>query len=112
MSVHRLIFLFAGSQGTPVALCANYFPLKTVTNWCLYHYNVSFNPSDEDRVFIKKQLIRDKLRELTQGSGFLFDGNSLFLSVKLPQDVSNHFSNLVDKHLCSESELRILPLVL
>lgn len=75
-----------GSQGTPVALCANYFPLKTVTNWCLYHYNVSFNPSDEDRVFIKKQLIRDKLRELTQGSGFLFDGNSLFLSVKLPQD--------------------------
>nr|XP_018904509.1 PREDICTED: protein piwi-like [Bemisia tabaci]XP_018904510.1 PREDICTED: protein piwi-like [Bemisia tabaci]XP_018904511.1 PREDICTED: protein piwi-like [Bemisia tabaci] len=75
-----------GTSGAYVKLCANYFRLKSVTNWCLYHYNVSFNPSTEDRVFVKKQLIRDRLRELTQGTGFLFDGNSLFLSVKLPQD--------------------------
>lgn len=69
-----------GVSGTPIKVLANYFKLSSVTHWQLFHYDVKFNP-EEDRIGVKKGLIRERLSKF---GGYLFDGNSLFMSVKIP----------------------------
>ncbi|CAI6359066.1 unnamed protein product [Macrosiphum euphorbiae] len=63
-----------GHSGQPVKLLANYFPITSYTNWCLYQYRVDFNP-EEDRIGTKKGLLGQHRERL---GGYLFDGTMLF----------------------------------
>lgn len=79
-----LFFIFSGSHGQPVTLKANYFPITSYTNWCLYQYRVDFEP-EEDRIGTKRGLLaqhRDRL------GGYLFDGTMLFSGTKFDPAVS------------------------
>ncbi|KAL5238818.1 hypothetical protein ACI65C_006228 [Semiaphis heraclei] len=63
-----------GTSGQPIQLLANYFPMTSFKNWCLYQYRVDFNP-EEERISTKRGLLaqhRERLR------GYLFDGTILF----------------------------------
>lgn len=63
-----------GTSGQPVKLLANYFPITSYTNWCLYQYRVDFNP-EEDRISTKRGLLAQHRERL---GGYLFDGTMLF----------------------------------
>ncbi|XP_001949497.1 piwi-like protein Siwi [Acyrthosiphon pisum] len=63
-----------GKSGQTVPLLANYFPITSYTNWCLYQYRVDFNP-EEDRISTKKGLLGQHRERL---GGYLFDGTMLF----------------------------------
>ncbi|KAL4154233.1 hypothetical protein QTP88_002060 [Uroleucon formosanum] len=63
-----------GTSGQPVKLLANYFPITSYTNWCLYQYRVAFNP-EEDRISTKRGLLAQHRERL---GGYLFDGTMLF----------------------------------
>ncbi|XP_025207261.1 piwi-like protein Siwi isoform X1 [Melanaphis sacchari] len=63
-----------GTTGQPVKLLANYFPITSYTNWCLYQYRVDYNP-EEDRISTKKGLLAQHRERL---GGYLFDGTMLF----------------------------------
>ncbi|CAH0747836.1 unnamed protein product [Bemisia tabaci] len=92
-----------GESGRTIPLAANYFQLVSTTNWCLYHYHVDFGPIngiEEDRISVRKQLIRDRMRELTNGAGFLFDGSSIFLSTKLHNNVEEFVARRLDGGEC------------
>lgn len=85
----QFFFVFLqGSTGTKVDLKANYFRLKSKTDWCLYQYRVDIAP-EEDRTQIRKAL----LREHKDALGFyLFDGTVLFSPNRYKQ-VSTSFSH-------------------
>ncbi|XP_026819609.1 uncharacterized protein LOC113558350 [Rhopalosiphum maidis] len=67
-----------GEQGTTggqsVKLLANYFPITSNTNWCLYQYRVDFSP-EQDRSRTKRGLLCQHREHL---GGYLFDGTMLF----------------------------------
>ncbi|XP_060846985.1 piwi-like protein Siwi [Rhopalosiphum padi] len=63
-----------GTSGQPIKLLANYFPITSYTNWCLYQYRVDFNP-EEDRIGTKRGLLAQHRERL---GGYLFDGTMLF----------------------------------
>ncbi|KAL5239162.1 hypothetical protein ACI65C_006572 [Semiaphis heraclei] len=63
-----------GTSGQPVKLLANYFPITSYTNWCLYQYRVDFDP-EEDRISTKRGLLSQHRERL---GGYLFDGTMLF----------------------------------
>lgn len=79
-----------GSSGSEVRLLANYFPITSYTNWCLYQYRVDFDP-EEDRISTKKGLLAQHKERF---GGYLFDGSMLFTSVKLDPDVSIYIYHL------------------
>ncbi|KAL5239075.1 hypothetical protein ACI65C_006486 [Semiaphis heraclei] len=63
-----------GTSGQQVKLLANYFPITSYTNWCLYQYRVDFDP-EEDRISTKRGLLSQHRERL---GGYLFDGTMLF----------------------------------
>lgn len=72
-------FLFtqsAGHTGSTIDIKANYFKLKSHTDWCVYQYRVDFAP-EEDRTFIRKALL--KLHREKIGA-YIFDGTVLYTS--------------------------------
>jgi aubergine len=73
-----------GTSGQPVKLLANYFPITSYTNWCLYQYRVDFNP-EEDRISTKRALIAQHRERL---GGYLFDGTMLFSGKRFDPPVS------------------------
>jgi len=73
-----------GTSGQPIKLLANYFPIITYTNWCLYQYRVDYNP-EEDRISTKRGLLAQH-RELL--GGYLFDGTMLFSGTRFDPPVS------------------------
>jgi aubergine-like protein len=73
-----------GTSGQLVPLNANYFPLHTVTNWLLYQYHVSFEPSEDSKA-AKHKMVRDHKEKL---GGYLFDGKMLYTSFEYDEDVS------------------------
>lgn len=62
------------NQGGPMKLRANYFKIRTVTDWGLRRYRVDIAP-EEDRTFIRKKLLAIHSPLL---GGYLFDGTVLF----------------------------------
>ncbi|MCL4130654.1 UNVERIFIED_CONTAM: hypothetical protein GTU68_053210, partial [Idotea baltica] len=82
----------AGLCGSAIRLIANYFGLQKTQNWMLCLYHVDFSPQ-EDETREKKRLMRQHNEFL--GSGYLFDGMQLYLSRKLPNEVTE---------LCSKKE--------
>jgi len=74
----------SGTSGQPVKLLANYFPITSYTNWCLYQYRVDFSP-EEDRISSKRGLLSQH-RELL--GGYLFDGTMLFSGTRFDPPVS------------------------
>lgn len=77
--------VLAGSAGHQVKLQANYFPLLSKTDWCLYQYRVDFDPSI-DMTPERRRLLRG-IRERLAHS-YLFDGTVMFCSYRLDPDVS------------------------
>jgi len=73
-----------GNSGQPVKLLANYFPITSYTNWCLYQYRVDFNP-EEDRISTKRGLLGQHRERL---GGYLFDGTMLFSGSRFDPPVS------------------------
>lgn len=65
-------------------LLANYFPITSYTNWCLYQYRVDFSP-EEDRISTKRGLLAQH-RDLL--GGYLFDGTMLFSGTRYDPPVS------------------------
>ncbi|XP_025194220.1 piwi-like protein Siwi [Melanaphis sacchari] len=63
-----------GANGQTVKLLANYFPITSYTDWCLYQYKVVFNP-EEERISTKRGLLAQHRERL---GGYLFDGAMLF----------------------------------
>lgn len=63
---------------------ANYFPITSYTNWCLYQYRVDFNP-EEDRIGTKRGLVAQHRERL---GGYLFDGTMLFSGTRFDPEVS------------------------
>ena len=77
-----------GMTGQPIILKANYYQMNAQPDWAFCMYHVDFRPSEE-RTTIKKLL----LRQHTQALGnYIFDGNQLYTSHKLQQDVCVHLS--------------------
>ncbi|XP_029341114.1 LOW QUALITY PROTEIN: piwi-like protein Siwi [Acyrthosiphon pisum] len=64
----------SGTSGQPVKLLANYFPITSYTNWCLYQYRTDLSP-EEDRIATKRELLGQHQKHL---GGYLFDGTMLF----------------------------------
>lgn len=79
-----------GLAGTPCKLMANYFAIKTRSEWCLYQYRVDFAP-EEERTTVKKMLFRQAAKDLL--SGYLFDGSMMFTSRRLQPDPTELFVN-------------------
>ncbi|XP_037029496.1 protein aubergine-like [Bradysia coprophila] len=77
-----------GTSGQPVALLTNHFRLLKQPNWQLYQYRVDFSPQIELRG-LRNRLIYEQKPTL---GGYLFDGTMLFLSVKLPNEVTEFMS--------------------
>lgn len=77
-----------GKSGQPVSLLTNHFRLLKQPNWQLYQYRVDFSPPIELRG-LRNRLIYEQKPTL---GGYLFDGTMLFLSVKLPKDVTEFMS--------------------
>ncbi|XP_037037430.1 protein aubergine-like [Bradysia coprophila] len=78
-----------GTWGQPVTLLTNHFRLLKPPNWQLYQYHVNFSPPIELRG-LRNRLIFEQKSLL---GGYLFDGTSLFLSVKLPHQVTQFTSS-------------------
>lgn len=72
--------ILSGTTGSKVLLQANYFKLKSKTDWCLYQYRVDIAP-DEDRTIVRKSLLRTHKAAL---GAYLFDGTVLYTSNRLP----------------------------
>lgn len=70
---------------------ANYFPITSYANWCLYQYRVDFNP-EEDRIGTKKGLLAQHRERL---GGYLFDGTMLFSGTRFDPGVSILVINLI-----------------
>lgn len=83
-----------GTSGTPLSLKANYFPIKKMKNFEMIQYRVDFSPNIElDRS--RKFLLFTQKNHL---GGFLYDGgNSLFLSKRLPNEITDFTSKLRDE---------------
>lgn len=77
-----------GSTGNVVRITANYFRLKKKPTWCLYQYHVDFDP-EVLQVSVRKGLLG--VHRNTIGSN-IFDGSSLFLTNRLPSDVTELLS--------------------
>lgn len=65
-------------------MITNHFRLLKKPNWQLYQYRVDFAPNIELRG-LRNRLIYEQKPTL---GGYLFDGTMLFLSIKLPNDVT------------------------
>lgn len=70
-------------------LKANYFPITTYANWCLYQYKVEFSP-EEDRIGVKRGLLAAHANTLEKS--YLFDGENLFSHKRFDPEVSNSIS--------------------
>ncbi|CAL4066366.1 unnamed protein product, partial [Meganyctiphanes norvegica] len=71
-----------GTSGQAILLRANYYEVKAVPDWVLLMYRVDFSPEDE-RTQVKKELLRQHSQVL---GNYIFDGNQLYVSQKLPHD--------------------------
>lgn len=78
--------VLAGSSGRQVKLQANYFPLLSKTDWCLYQYRVDFDPSI-DMTPERRRLVRGIRERLAHA--YLFDGTVMYCSYRLDPDVSS-----------------------
>lgn len=81
-----------GTLGTPVTLQANYFRLLTAPQWHLYQHRVDFAPDIENAI-VRKGLIGVHKTSL---GGYLFDGTMLFLTRRLPNDITELYSTRKD----------------
>ena len=72
-----------GGNGEKVRLRANFFPVTTNQDWALENYRVDFEP-EEDRTFIKKQLVRAHREVL---GAYIFDGSNLYTSTPLTANI-------------------------
>lgn len=84
-----------GSSGQPVQLLTNYFRLLKQPDWQLYQYRVDFSPPVELRG-LRNRLIFEQKAAL---GGYLFDGTLLFLSIKLPDDMTQFLGTDRDGNL-------------
>jgi aubergine-like protein len=73
-----------GTSGKQVLIEANYFKLAKTPDWTIHNYYVEFTPDVESKTARKTMLFghRDTL------GGYMFDGQTLFLTKKLPQPVT------------------------
>lgn len=72
-----------GSVGQKITLRTNYFRLNKKPEWNIFQYRVDFEPNVELKR-TRYSLVRE-LKEMFQGA-YLFDGSTLFLTIKLPED--------------------------
>lgn len=72
-------------MGQPILLTANYFPITSYTNWCLYQYKVKFNP-EENNISVKRGLLANHKNVL---GPYIFDGDLMFSSTKYHSNVSD-----------------------
>ncbi|XP_060081293.1 piwi-like protein 1 [Ylistrum balloti] len=78
-----------GSSGTPLPLATNFFTFDCDEDWSLYQYHVDFNPMIDSRkmraglLFTHADLL---------GPTRVFDGMILYLPHKLPQEVTEVYS--------------------
>ncbi|XP_001605719.1 piwi-like protein Siwi [Nasonia vitripennis] len=82
-----------GTTGRKVVLNANYFKLKSKTDWCLYQYRVDIAP-DEERTIVRKSLLRTHKAAL---GAYLFDGTVLYTSNRLPNPMELNSIRQEDK---------------
>ncbi|XP_060517141.1 piwi-like protein Siwi isoform X2 [Cylas formicarius] len=73
-----------GTDGTPIRLRANYFPLVPKGLWGLNQYRVDFAP-DLDNTSTRKYLVRTGLQNKNV-SGYLFDGTVLYTPNRIHPD--------------------------
>lgn len=77
-----------GSSGEQVVLTTNHFRLVKKPSWQIYQYRVDFSPTIEVRGFRNLLIHQQK----SSFGGYLLDGTMLFLSVKLPSEITEFFS--------------------
>lgn len=77
-----------GTSGQVVTLHTNYFRLLKKPTWQIYQYRVDFSPNIELQG-LRKRLIYEQKPIF---GGYLFDGAMLFLTVKLPDDITEFMS--------------------
>ncbi|CAG7820385.1 unnamed protein product [Allacma fusca] len=78
-----------GSNGTPIDLITNYFPLRKTSSFDLTKYRVNFLP-EIDNSKIKKRLLRSHGQILDP---YIFDGDSLLFLMKDRQLIGNELSS-------------------
>ncbi|OWF41593.1 piwi-like protein 1 [Mizuhopecten yessoensis] len=78
-----------GNSGTPLPLATNFFTFDCDEDWSLYQYHVDFNPMIDSRK-MKAGLLFTHAELL--GATRVFDGMILYLPRKLPQEVTEVFS--------------------
>lgn len=78
-----------GKSGQPVKLTTNYFKLEKAVDWHLYHYHVDFLP-EVDSPFLRKVLLL--VHKEILGYINVFDGQSLYLVHRLPNNVTEVYS--------------------
>lgn len=83
-----------GSSGKTVALITNYFRLLKKPTWQIYQYRVDFSPTIELRGLRNRLIFEQK----PIFGGYLFDGTMLFLTVKLPNDITEFMSKDRDEN--------------
>jgi aubergine len=81
-----------GAGGAVVMLKANYFKLNKSPQWHIYQHRVDFAP-DVEQMIVRKGLIGCHKAAL---GGYLFDGTMLFLTKKLPNDITELYSTRKD----------------
>lgn len=79
---------------------ANYLPIDTKTDMCLYQYRVDFT-SEEDRTPVKKALLNVQSNNIAVP--YIFDGSMMFTSYRLSPDPMELFS----KRDSNNQEIRI-----
>ncbi|GAB1865325.1 Piwi-like protein 1 [Camponotus japonicus] len=78
-----------GKSGTKIEIFANYIDLKLEPGKGLFQYEVKYFP-DIDSIGLRRKLLNQ--HSSTLGRTKTFDGMILYLPQKLPQDVTNYYS--------------------
>ncbi|XP_029662473.1 piwi-like protein Ago3 [Formica exsecta] len=78
-----------GKSGTKIEIFANYIDLKLDPGKGLFQYEVKYTP-DIDSIGLRRKLLGQHSASL--GRTRTFDGMILYLPTKLPQDVTNYYS--------------------
>lgn len=110
-----------GQTGLPVTLTTNYFRLIKKPHWRLQKYRVDFAPNIELEGLRKRLILEQK----PTFGGYLFDGTMLYLTVKLPDLVTNFMSkdrddnpiqmtvkHVGDVSMTSSESIQVLNLIL
>lgn len=76
-----------GTSGHRVNLTANYFMLNRKPEWCMYQYRVDFNPEIASK---RIRIAMVKGQTSIVGNTSAFDGQTLYLPFKLPDEVTTY----------------------